>query len=69
MDSTSEYRVEYLNPPYMTVPRPQLLNVPQQLDFNHEFTVDVTIPPGLNTDESSIQGKPTEPYILFYGRN
>ncbi|KAF5351167.1 hypothetical protein D9756_008348 [Leucocoprinus leucothites] len=51
----SEYRVEYLNPPYMTVARPQLLNVPQKLGFNHEFTVDVVIPPRLDTRASSIQ--------------
>lgn len=40
----------------MTVPRPQLLNVPQRLDFNHEYTVDVVIPPGLDTSASSVQG-------------
>lgn len=51
----SEFRIEYLNPPYMTVPRPQLLNVPQRLDFNHEYTVDVVIPPGLDTSASSVQ--------------
>ncbi|KAF7768273.1 CAZyme family AA5 [Agaricus bisporus var. burnettii] len=40
----SEFRVEYLNPPYMTVERPQLSNVPKQIDFNSEFSVDVSIP-------------------------
>ncbi|KAF9444369.1 copper radical oxidase [Macrolepiota fuliginosa MF-IS2] len=51
----SEYRVEYLNPPYMTVKRPQLSNVPKQIAFNQVFTVDVDVPRGLETKDSSIQ--------------
>jgi hypothetical protein len=52
---TSEYRIEYLNPPYMTVPRPVLSNVPKQVDFNAQITFDIDIPSGLNN--SDIQGK------------
>ncbi|KAJ3568946.1 hypothetical protein NP233_g5380 [Leucocoprinus birnbaumii] len=51
----SEFRVEYLNPPYMSVARPRLSNVPKRLNFNQEITVDVAIPPGLNKQASSIQ--------------
>ncbi|KNZ74338.1 hypothetical protein J132_07195 [Termitomyces sp. J132] len=43
----TEFRAEYLNPPYMSVARPELHNVPATLPFNHTFTVDVTMPPGL----------------------
>ncbi|GLB37998.1 putative protein with domain of unknown function (DUF1929) [Lyophyllum shimeji] len=49
----SEFRVEYLNPPYMSVARPVLHNVPKTLPFNHAFTVPVTIPAGLKA--SNIQ--------------
>ncbi|KAJ3555692.1 hypothetical protein NP233_g12148 [Leucocoprinus birnbaumii] len=51
----SEFRVEYLNPPYINVARPRLSNVPKRLNFNQEITVDVAIPPGLNKQASSIQ--------------
>ncbi|KAG6907578.1 hypothetical protein DXG01_008374 [Tephrocybe rancida] len=43
----TEFRAEYLNPPYMSVLRPELRGVPLMLPFNYEFTVDVVIPPGL----------------------
>ncbi|KAG6889062.1 hypothetical protein C0995_004106 [Termitomyces sp. Mi166 len=45
----TEFRAEYLNPPYMNVARPQLHNVPATLPFNHAFTVSVVMPPGLKT--------------------
>ncbi len=44
----SELRIEYLNPPYMTMTRPKLSNVPKKIAFNTKFTVNVSIPPGLN---------------------
>ncbi|KXN92579.1 hypothetical protein AN958_04789 [Leucoagaricus sp. SymC.cos] len=40
----SEFRVEYLNPPYMTVDRPQISNTPKKIAFNTKFHVDVSIP-------------------------
>jgi len=49
----SEFRAEYLNPPYMAVNRPKLLQVPKQIAFNHRFTVDVSIPGNLKA--STIQ--------------
>ncbi|KAF5352218.1 hypothetical protein D9758_009233 [Tetrapyrgos nigripes] len=45
----SEFRVEYLNPPYMTVPRPSFSNLPEKVGFNQKITLDVEIPEGLNT--------------------
>lgn len=46
----SEYRAEYLNPPYMSLARPILRNVPKTLPFNHAFTVPVDIPTGLKAE-------------------
>ena len=43
----SEFRIEYLNPPYMTMKRPHISNVPKKIAFNFKFHVNVTIPPGL----------------------
>jgi hypothetical protein len=40
----TEFRAEYLNPPYMSVARPTLSNVPKTIPFNHAFTVAVDIP-------------------------
>ncbi|KAF7331434.1 Copper radical oxidase [Mycena kentingensis (nom. inval.)] len=40
----TERRVEYLNPPYMTLPRPKLSNVPSQIQFNTYFTVTIELP-------------------------
>ncbi|KAF8211931.1 copper radical oxidase [Mycena galopus ATCC 62051] len=49
----TEYRVEWLSPPYMTKERPQLENVPKQfqLDFGKTITITVILP-------SNVQGKP-----------
>ncbi|KAJ7213258.1 glyoxal oxidase N-terminus-domain-containing protein [Mycena rebaudengoi] len=41
---STEFRVEYLNPPYMFLPRPTLVDVPEKIAFNQNFTVQVTIP-------------------------
>ena len=50
----SEFRVEYLNPPYMTMERPRISNVPKNIAFNSKFHVEVVIPPGL--ENGNIQG-------------
>jgi len=50
----------------MTVARPQLSNVPRQLDFNHDYTVDVVIPPGLDTRASSIKGRSVQFHSSHY---
>ncbi len=51
----SEFRVEYLNPPYMTFERPVLRNVPSQIGFHENFTIGIDIPGGL--EASNIQGQ------------
>ncbi|TFL02807.1 glyoxal oxidase precursor [Pterulicium gracile] len=44
----TEFRVEYLNPPYMHVKRPFVGALPAKLAYNKKVTVPVTIPKGLN---------------------
>ncbi|KAJ6600566.1 glyoxal oxidase N-terminus-domain-containing protein [Mycena vulgaris] len=41
---STEYRVEYLNPPYISLDRPTLAGVPSKIAFNSNFTAQVTIP-------------------------
>ncbi|PPQ85498.1 hypothetical protein CVT25_006578 [Psilocybe cyanescens] len=43
----TEFRVEYLNPPFMSVARPVLSNVPSKIAFNKQFTINVNIPKNL----------------------
>ncbi|KAJ7241370.1 glyoxal oxidase N-terminus-domain-containing protein [Mycena rebaudengoi] len=43
----TEYRVQYLNPPYLSAARPKLLNMPQKIAFDRKFTVQVQIPANL----------------------
>ncbi|KAJ7241455.1 glyoxal oxidase precursor [Mycena rebaudengoi] len=43
----TEYRVQYLNPPYLSTARPKLLNVPQKIAFDRKFTVQAQIPANL----------------------
>ncbi|KAJ6615474.1 glyoxal oxidase precursor [Mycena sp. CBHHK59/15] len=40
----TEYRVQYLNPPYMFMARPTLTGVPRKIAFDQKFTVKVNIP-------------------------
>ncbi|KAG6884479.1 hypothetical protein C0993_010688 [Termitomyces sp. T159_Od127] len=50
----TEFRAEYLNPPYMNVERPELHDVPATLPFNHAFTVPVVVPPGLKANDVQV---------------
>jgi len=43
----TEFRVEFLNPPFMEVARPTLSNVPLKIGFGKKFTMSVTIPRNL----------------------
>ncbi|KAJ3517317.1 hypothetical protein NLJ89_g578 [Agrocybe chaxingu] len=49
----TEFRVEYLNPPFMSLERPAMANVPAKIAFNTPFTIDVSIP--RNLEASNIQ--------------
>ncbi|KAJ7085804.1 copper radical oxidase [Mycena belliarum] len=43
----TEYRVEWLGPPYMAKARPQILDGPRRLGFGQQAVFKVRLPPGL----------------------
>lgn len=49
----TEFRVQFLNPPFTARSRPTISGVPKKLAFNQNFTVDIDIPADLDT--SNIQ--------------
>lgn len=40
----TEYRIEYFQPPYMSMRRPSFKSEPKQIDYGQVFTVSVTNP-------------------------
>ncbi|KAJ8518560.1 hypothetical protein ONZ45_g4378 [Pleurotus djamor] len=40
----TEYRMEFLSPPYMFAPRPNVTGFPANIDFNETITVNITLP-------------------------
>ncbi|KAJ7775159.1 copper radical oxidase [Mycena metata] len=50
----TEYRVEWLRPPYMTKPRPQMMDVPEQLQFGETVEITIQLPTGFQ-DRSDIK--------------
>ncbi|KAF5372603.1 hypothetical protein D9758_005222 [Tetrapyrgos nigripes] len=42
----TEYRLEWLSPPYMEKPRPTYTGLPKTLDYNAKITFDVDLPTG-----------------------
>ncbi|KDN37723.1 hypothetical protein RSAG8_09991, partial [Rhizoctonia solani AG-8 WAC10335] len=44
VEFATEYRVEWLRPDYMSLPRPRITGLPERIDFMGSFTLDVTIP-------------------------
>nr|GAT51249.1 predicted protein [Mycena chlorophos] len=52
---SSELRVETLNPPFISMPRPVLSNVPSKIAFNQHFTMDIEIPAGVSASASNIK--------------
>lgn len=53
----SEFRVQTLDPPFMFVERPKILNIPEKLAFGKQFTVPVSIPNNLRSPGAKVQGK------------
>lgn len=53
----SEFRVEYLNPPFITgaEARPKVVTMPSKIAFNRAFTMEVDIP--RNIQASTIKGE------------
>ncbi|CAK5274643.1 unnamed protein product [Mycena citricolor] len=50
----SEFRVQTLDPPFMTMARPILANVPTHIRFNQHFTIQISVPAGVST--TSVKG-------------
>ncbi|KAL1944356.1 hypothetical protein VTO73DRAFT_3541 [Trametes versicolor] len=51
----SEFRVQTLDPPFMFVERPKILNTPAKLAFNKKFTVPISIPSNLARPGAKVQ--------------
>lgn len=49
-----EFRVKYLNPPYMSMERPQIYRAPKKVAFNVQFHLDVPIPMQLKGGEIKV---------------
>lgn len=52
----TEYRVEWLSPPYVSQDRPEITDAVHKVAFDGEFTLTVTHP-GVDLGDSSIQGE------------
>ncbi|KAL0953555.1 hypothetical protein HGRIS_004776 [Hohenbuehelia grisea] len=50
----SEFRVETLDPPFMSVERPRILGMPKKLRFGTKITVPVTIPRSLQVTDVKV---------------
>ncbi|KAF9441736.1 copper radical oxidase [Macrolepiota fuliginosa MF-IS2] len=50
----SQFRVEDLNPPYMTLARPTLRSVPAQIQFNSRFDIGIHIPDNLRVSSVKV---------------
>ncbi|CDO77228.1 Glyoxal oxidase [Trametes cinnabarina] len=51
----SEFRVQTLDPPFMSVERPKILNMPKKLGFNKSFTVPISVPSSLARPGAKVQ--------------
>ena len=53
----SELRVETLDPPFMSMPRPKILSIPDKLPFGSTVTVPISLPSSLSSSGANVQGK------------
>ncbi|KAI0684361.1 glyoxal oxidase precursor [Earliella scabrosa] len=51
----SEFRVQTLDPPFMSVPRPRILDMPEKIGFNKAITVPISLPSSLRRSGANIQ--------------
>lgn len=63
----TEYRVEWLRPPYMNSPRPSYKGLPLVVGFGTLFRLEVEVPAGASSNTSDIKGKkdPVRHVTLF----
>ncbi|KIK59299.1 hypothetical protein GYMLUDRAFT_169871 [Collybiopsis luxurians FD-317 M1] len=50
----TDFRVQFLNPPYMSVERPTISEIPEKLAFNDKVTFNIDIPKGLDTGDIKV---------------
>ncbi|KAI0757980.1 glyoxal oxidase precursor [Fomes fomentarius] len=51
----SEFRVETLDPPFMFVERPKILDIPDKVPFGQSITVPISLPSSLSNPDAKIQ--------------
>ncbi|KAI0737814.1 glyoxal oxidase precursor [Daedaleopsis nitida] len=51
----SEFRVETLDPPFMSMPRPAILSMPAKIPFGQSVTVPISLPTSLSSPEAKVQ--------------
>lgn len=52
----SEFRVQMLDPPFMFVERPKILDMPRNIGFAKSVTVPISLPNALNRRGANVQG-------------
>ena len=57
----SELRIETLDPPFMFVERPKILDMPEKIGFGKKVTVPISVPSSLSTPGAKVQG--TLPFV------
>lgn len=50
----TDYRVEWINPPYMVKPRPTIVNYPKKIDFGEDFQLTISYPTVIGTVEVAL---------------
>lgn len=72
----SEFRIQTLDPPFMSMERPKILDMPQKLGFGKEVTVPISLPASLSRTGANVQGssisfactpKYTADWLCYYG--
>lgn len=53
----SEFRVETLDPPFMFVERPKILDIPDKVPFGQSITVPISLPSSLSNPDAKVQGE------------
>ncbi|KAI0705748.1 glyoxal oxidase precursor [Cerioporus squamosus] len=51
----AEFRVQTLDPPYMSMPRPRILSMPEKLGFGKRITVPISLPGALNRHSAKVR--------------
>lgn len=52
----TELRIQTLDPPFMFVPRPRILDMPAKIGFGQRVSVPISVPNNLNRRDANVQG-------------